>query len=112
MTLQQQVEHIKKLMFGAILRTYDVVNLDTNPETVEKGLSLEEGFEKQWEFIEPRILKIIDKAQEQAKIELLDDLDSLRTISMGENGEAIWREWIPEKRAELSSNKDTKLGGE
>lgn len=50
---QDELDHIKQLLFGAILATYEVANLDTGES--EPGLDISAAFEKQWKFIQPHL---------------------------------------------------------
>lgn len=67
----KELNLVKQLLMGAIYRTYDIVNMDKTyvggEPTIEKGVSLEEGFEKQWEYILPHLEHLIE--QEKIKSE-------------------------------------------
>lgn len=66
---------IKQLLEGTIFRTYDVVNLavDPNGNSIEEGEhDLHKAFEKQWEFIEPKLKALINQASTLRAIEELE----------------------------------------
>lgn len=79
MSKDEQIDLIKKLLFGAIIRTYDVVRLgDKNilGETyVEAGETLEAGFEKQWGFIQPKLEQLLTEAR-------IEELLNLNKVGM------------------------------
>lgn len=67
-----ELDLVKKLLFGAYLRTLDVVNLDK--DTLEKGDDPETAFETQWNFIKPHLNKIVQQTALEAQEQLLDRL--------------------------------------
>lgn len=71
---------IKELLRGAIFATYDVIDLDADPsgETVIPGLSLGQAFEKQWQFIEPRLLVWADTRAREARLDELERLGNYK----------------------------------
>lgn len=77
--MPNKLQLIKDLLKGTIYATYDVVNMDKTyvggEPIVEPGLDLDSAFEKQWEFIEPKLKSLILVETNKARIEGLKEAD-------------------------------------